>query len=188
MGNGRLSYADRAKFRFTLNQNKTLTGVFRHIWSAPRCKREITFGIYGPPRDAREKSRLAEEKVAVIYPALCRGTGARSSCPDGMRAHPRPYQPRSVGSAGSCLNQVFGNAERVSQAITSSSRFATRGGGYVLHQGDPKVARGWTVARWSTGAGPQSDLDEGPLRRIVRWAGRQHRIGDPGDQVTEFIG
>jgi hypothetical protein len=77
------------------------------------------FDIYGPPRDAREKSRLAEEKVAVIYPASCRGTGVRSSCPDGMRAHPRPYQSRSVGSAGSCLNQVFGNAERVSHAITS---------------------------------------------------------------------
>ena len=39
-----------------------------------------------------------------------------------------------------------------------------------------------------TGAGPQSDLDEGPLRRIIRLAGRQHRIGDPGDLVGQRHG
>jgi hypothetical protein len=42
----------------------------------------------------------------------------RPSCPDGIRAHPRPYQPRSLVGAGFCTNQVFGNAERVFPAIT----------------------------------------------------------------------
>lgn len=40
------------------------------------------------------------------------------SCPDGIRAHPRPYQSRSLGGAGFCTNQVFGNAELAFPAIT----------------------------------------------------------------------
>ena len=40
------------------------------------------------------------------------------SCPDGIRAHPRPYQSRSLGGAGFGTNQVFGNVELAFHAIT----------------------------------------------------------------------
>ncbi len=53
--------------------------------------------IYGPPRDARGNSSLAKGgscgPISGIVLRRCR----QPSCPDGIRAHPRPYQLHSFG-------------------------------------------------------------------------------------------
>jgi hypothetical protein len=41
-----------------------------------------------------------------------------ASCPDGIRAHPRPYHTDSLGQAGWWITQVLGNAGQAFHAIT----------------------------------------------------------------------
>ena len=60
MGNGRLSYADRAKFRFTLNQNRNLKQTRTHY--------------------------SAEEKVTLLRRHLEQGEAVSKRCEDqGLR-------------------------------------------------------------------------------------------------------
>ena len=113
------------------------------LWGSPMC-----CAYYGPPRDARGNRSSAEgESYGHISGIVLRGH-SRPSCPDRIRAHLHPYQPRSLGGAGSSTNQVFGNAGLAFPAITV--RFTLRNwrlGNRSSVRADPKVASGSLIAR-----------------------------------------
>ncbi len=105
----------------------------------------------------------------------------RPSCPDGIRAPSRPHHPRSLGSAGLWVNQVFRKAGRAFHAITVRftlrnswcSVLGTRSWRPQGRRSSRRRRRLVGLKRWASGSS----------RRIVGLAGAHDGIGHPRDLV-----